>query len=63
MLSRPLTERERSLVRALQTTRTLVFIGVTTVVVAVLIQADPDHHLAGALMDAAYSWAHVAFSN
>ncbi len=63
MLSRPLAERERSFVRALQTTRTLALIGLTTVVVAVLIQADPDHHLARALMDAAYNWAHVALSN
>ena len=60
MLSRALAAHERPLVRALQTTRTLLFVLVTTVVAAILIQADPDHHLANALMTAAYNWAHVA---
>ncbi len=61
MLSRLTPERERPLVRALQTTRTLFAIGFTTAIVAVLIQADPNHHFAGALFDAIHTWAHAAF--
>ncbi len=61
MLPRLLTERERPLVRALQTTRTLIAMMIATVVIALLIQADPDHHLAFAFLAAAHDWAHAVF--
>jgi len=61
MLSRLFTERERPVVRVLRTTRALVVVTLASVTALVLLQADPDHRLAGALLGAAWNWTHAAF--
>lgn len=61
MPSRLFTERERPLVRALQTTRTSLFMLFAGFLVILLVQADPHHQFALALFGAIHNWAHAAF--
>ncbi len=56
------SERISQTVSVLQTARTLAAIAVLTVAACVLLDADPGHTYAAAVLTTAHNWLHAAFN-
>ena len=62
MTPRILPERTRPLVPALQATRNCALVLIIGFTVIILVNADPNHHYAQALISSARTWLHAAFN-